>query len=388
MMSAFRRWREYRRQKAEDRIEEAVQRAEHTFDIEHQGIGMLLEGRPIRYLMPEETPYGFFVLGSGFNDIEDDDFRQRPNIRRILRPWSPTSWRYGYVLLYWSDGTDLEALDAKVLAGEATDDDFATAVAVKPQGITCLDCGHRFRGFVSESQEPATWYTTKERRALNSHMKVCHLCQAPIFTLFVVEQFEVTDSPLNKYSSPSQEPNTEQEQKTLERSEHAALVETIGTSATVGKWPVHYLTPDDSLGEFTPDNVNDAEDDYFRQRTNVRRILRRRSPKHSEHSYALLYWSDGTDLTALDAKVLSDDTTADDFENTIGLEPETVTCPHCKVEFRALVHKPLEAVFFGMNVKRRHVHPHQEKCHVCNKSLGDTWVVGRFDIPRTGSDSN
>jgi hypothetical protein len=374
-MNIFRKWLENSRDNANRRRRNAIWRIEHTAAVQQQGTGLLLEGHPIRYLTHADSIHD--VCGP-FDKVEDEYFRTLPNVRRILRPWGSTTWMHFYALLYWSDGTDLEALDAKVLAGEATDEDFATAIAVEPGGgICCLDCEQRFSGYVSLSDEPVGKQTARERRELNPHMEVCNLCQARIYTIYVVERYELPGSP------SEQEPNAEQEQKTIERSEHAALVETIGTSATVGKWPVRYLTPDDSLGEFTPDNVNDVEDDYFRQRTNVRRVLRRRSPKHSEHSYALLYWSDGTDLTALDAKVLNDDTTADDFENTIGLEPETVTCPHCKVEFRALVHKPLEAVFFGMNVKRRQVHLHQEKCHVCNKSLGDTWVVERFDAPET-----
>jgi hypothetical protein len=350
--------------------EDAARRVRHELEMEQQGTAITLDGNPVRYLTPEDQLHGVSFAHFGYDDVEDDDFRQRPNIRRILRRWSSLGWDYGYTLMYWSDGTDLEALDAKVLAGEATEDDFATALVVTPTTVWCRECKQRFRAFVSDWDEPVTKHSMTERRKLHQRAR-CHLCQSQIYTLWVIEPFHVPNSPQN---------------------DDPVSIDTFGTSVNVGHSNVRYLLPDDSLGELTLHNTDEVEDAYFRERANIRRILRRGSWKHWKHRYALLYWSDGTDLEQLDTKVVAGQATSKDFEGAIALEPETIMCPYCEIEFDALVHRYGEPVFFSF--KRRKIkkrlkrHPHQKKCHVCNKWLGDIWVVERFDIPRTGSDSN
>jgi hypothetical protein len=95
------------------------------------------------YLAAGETVGGDDEIW-GFDATVDRKLENHPRMRRILLRGMP-HWPLNRYLLHWSDGTDLEALDKRVTAGSASEEDFAGAVLGDLSPFLHRDCGTTLR---------------------------------------------------------------------------------------------------------------------------------------------------------------------------------------------------------------------------------------------------
>lgn len=98
--------------------------------------------------------------------------------------------------------------------------------------------------------------------------------------------------------------------------------------------------------------------------------------------YNTLHWSDGTDLTHLDQKVAAGEATDEDFAGALLAEPQTVTCPTCKAQIRALVVDPGQVMFATTLPQRLRAHLLKRRCLVCDAPIGGLPLVEFLDEAR------
>ena len=111
---------------------------------------------------------------AGFDEPEDWLLADHPRMRRILvrgRPGWPLHRHY----LHWSDGSDLEALDRRVVSGAATGADFAGAVVGEPLGMTHPACGGELRVVALDAVLPL-FADGIERSRAHSYRTACPVC--------------------------------------------------------------------------------------------------------------------------------------------------------------------------------------------------------------------
>jgi hypothetical protein len=114
-------------------------------------IDLTIGGQPVRY-----HPAGTAVDGSDVADFNaEDDLlgRDHPRLRRIVVPLLPGGPPY-MIVLHWSDGSDLDALDELLASGGNSDDYFANTVAGEFAHHLCRQCEWMFR--VADSSTPLT----------------------------------------------------------------------------------------------------------------------------------------------------------------------------------------------------------------------------------------
>lgn len=145
-------------------------------EMRRTAIDLVVAGEPIRYHPAGAVLDGKDVLGY---DAEGEAIaRDHPRLRRILIR-SGRSGPPALMLLHWSDGSDLTALDVSLGAGGAGTEQFANAVAGEFAQHVCAQCGASFR--VVDSSAPITSALgiplENARRHLFQH--ACPSCGAP-----------------------------------------------------------------------------------------------------------------------------------------------------------------------------------------------------------------
>jgi hypothetical protein len=89
-----------------------------------------------------------------FNAEDDLLARDHPRLRRILVHLG-RSGPLALMVLHWSDGSDLTALDDRLAAGDTGAEHFANAVAGEFAHHFCSQCEMRYR--VVDSESPLTF---------------------------------------------------------------------------------------------------------------------------------------------------------------------------------------------------------------------------------------
>ncbi|KUL25128.1 hypothetical protein [Actinoplanes awajinensis] len=124
-----------------------------------------------------------------FDELEDRGLAGHPRMRRVLTRLRPNlSLLYYY--LHFSDGADLAALDDRVAAGVATDDDFRGALLGEALTISCPHCAAMLRVVEVEPGHPL--FHRDRIRRLNEHVfqRECPVCHQTI-PHYILEQIDL-----------------------------------------------------------------------------------------------------------------------------------------------------------------------------------------------------
>jgi hypothetical protein len=110
------------------------------------------------------------------------------------------------------------------------------------------------------------------------------------------------------------------------------------------------------------------EDQELKEHPRLRRILTtlvRPKPLF----YGVLHWSDGSDLTDLDRKVLQGIADDKDFAGALVAEPRTIICPNCQSQLRVLAVDTGQAIFSFTLPERLRKHELKTTCPGCKAKL-------------------
>jgi hypothetical protein len=145
-------------------------------EMSREPIRLVLGGEPIRY-----HPAGALLDRAdvpGFDPDDEPVARDHPRLRRILVR-SGRSGPLALMLLHWSDGSDLHALDALLAAGGDGTERFANAVAGEFARHFCAQCEMGFG--VVDSSSPITLALGIPLENARRHVfqKHCPNCGAP-----------------------------------------------------------------------------------------------------------------------------------------------------------------------------------------------------------------
>lgn len=138
-----------------------------------------IEGRAVIYL-PNGDPMPTTARDvKGFDLLEDRDLQGHPRLRRVLTTMTrPTPQFYG--VLHWSDGTDLDEVDRKVLSGSAADEDFKGALLAEPRTIVCRNCEAQIRALAVDTGQVLFAKTLGERLRAHVLRSSCPVCDSPL----------------------------------------------------------------------------------------------------------------------------------------------------------------------------------------------------------------
>lgn len=136
--------------------------------------------------LPDAAVLGRSILGFTYKltDFMRAELERSEDVRLALILWRgpqllPAGAVYFLYYLYWTDGTDLSALDEKVRRGTFTDADFAGAIKTEEQVTTCFQCGwkgHTLRFAVADIyQDNLSLYAQKHALA-GQHYQPCPSC--------------------------------------------------------------------------------------------------------------------------------------------------------------------------------------------------------------------
>lgn len=129
----------------------------------------------VDYLLPvDEVPLD--PRPWGFDTFDDRTLRGHTRVRRALYRFRPTAVPlFGY--LHWSDGTDLDELDRRIVSRMHSPQDFAGAVWVEGRSVTCRSCGSSLRLLLPDSGHPLGSAARQQRHTFGS---VCPVCSEPL----------------------------------------------------------------------------------------------------------------------------------------------------------------------------------------------------------------
>lgn len=137
----------------------------------------------------------------------------------------------------------------------------------------------------------------------------------------------------------------------------------------LGRWTVVYHPAGSAVEALEPiGNFDEAYDRLFVDHERLRRVLIRLLPGWSP-AYYLLHWSDGTDLRALDRRLVAGEPAGVDFEGALVVEPRTSTCDNCGVTSRLLAPDTGFPVFAEDLARRLREHRFIKTCPQCGKPL-------------------
>ena len=130
------------------------------------------------------------LLNGGMSGMPPGDIdsvlNDRPHLRRavvrLLHRPSPES----YIVLHWSDGTDLAVLDRRVAAGEASSADFSGAVATEIRQVTCHSCKCAHTVLAVDTGRALFGRTQQARLVAHKFVPNCPACGSP-WTILAVE---------------------------------------------------------------------------------------------------------------------------------------------------------------------------------------------------------
>jgi hypothetical protein len=139
-------------------------------------IDLVVGGESIRYY-----PAGAALDGADVPRFDAGDeriARDHPRLRRVLVR-SGRSGPPAPMVLHWSDGSDLRALDRSLGAGGTGADHFPNAVAGEFAQHVCAGCGRSFR--VVDSSPPITFALGVPLENARRHVfqNACPNCGAP-----------------------------------------------------------------------------------------------------------------------------------------------------------------------------------------------------------------
>lgn len=142
------------------------------------------------YASGESIPEHYLSGLVRFDAEVDEQLKEHPRVRRVLTVLYKndplTSPRF-YDALHCSDGTDLDELDRAVIAGQYTDDDFASFLLADHQGLTCLACRASIPVLYCDLARPPFSNDVKERVGRHLFKDSCPACGASFRGAPVVE---------------------------------------------------------------------------------------------------------------------------------------------------------------------------------------------------------
>ena len=109
----------------------------------------------------------------------DEQLETHPRMRRILSTvfrGRPIQAPLRYNVLHWSDGTDLVALDAKVLRGQAVEADFRTALIGAPLRMRCLRCGSHVEAVYGDRGDAIVRSELENQLRAHAYRGACPVC--------------------------------------------------------------------------------------------------------------------------------------------------------------------------------------------------------------------
>jgi hypothetical protein len=118
-----------------------------------------------------------------FNEDDDSLLRSSLTVRRVLMPLPSGS--LVYLLLHWSDNTDLAQLDGTVAGSTASEELFAGALVGSLAPIRCPGCSAKYRAIITDTGNPLFGDLT-DRLRTHSYVRSCSACGA-ILQPFVLE---------------------------------------------------------------------------------------------------------------------------------------------------------------------------------------------------------
>lgn len=89
---------------------------------------------------------------AGFEERDDLSLQRSSSIRRILMPLP--GGRNVYLVLHWSDGTNLAILDELVVAGVDYSGMLEGALAGNIMTVRCVNCSTTYRAAVADTGNP------------------------------------------------------------------------------------------------------------------------------------------------------------------------------------------------------------------------------------------
>ena len=144
------------------------------------GTAITIEGKQLTYFVAGES-----LSSSDRNDVEgfdlldDRELTSHPRLRRVLtRMVRPTPLFYG--VLHWSDGTDLEELDRKVLSHTIDDEDFDAALLAQPRTVICRNCEAHLRVLAVDTGQALFARTLPERLRSHQFSSSCPVCRTAL----------------------------------------------------------------------------------------------------------------------------------------------------------------------------------------------------------------
>jgi hypothetical protein len=140
-------------------------------------VNIRVDGQSVLYL-PAGVPVATKEVGlvAGLEPAEDALLLDHPRIRRVLTR-VPRSAPWHFNLLQWNDGTDLDAFDKRVAAGEATDADFDAAILLEPMWVHCMGCGAGLRALVVDPARVMLGRRLAQRLRGQRHATPCPACR-------------------------------------------------------------------------------------------------------------------------------------------------------------------------------------------------------------------
>ncbi|MEU8185563.1 hypothetical protein AB0B85_32170 [Micromonospora sp. NPDC049044] len=143
------------------------------------------------------VPFVFFPAGEPLmipgevvnaDPLEDRLLVDHPRLRRILVRGYPSMPALPYVL-HWSDGTDLRAVDARVIAGTVDVKDFHGALVAEVRSVVCRNCAAIVRAVVAETAISVLQGDLAPRIAEHEFRRDCPVCRDASFP-YVVEYLD------------------------------------------------------------------------------------------------------------------------------------------------------------------------------------------------------
>jgi hypothetical protein len=138
-----------------------------------------IAGKDVTYLTAGERIASADMDAIGFDLLEDRSLESHPRLRRVLTTLVRPAPRF-YGVLHWSDGSDLEELDQKVISGLVADEDFAGALLAEPRTIVCRGCGAQVRALAVDTGQALFAGTLAARLRDHKLKSSCPSCGIPL----------------------------------------------------------------------------------------------------------------------------------------------------------------------------------------------------------------
>jgi hypothetical protein len=126
----------------------------------------------VKYLVNGESGLSADVVG--VEESDDNLTQTSKHVRRIYLPLP--SGKMVYLLLHWSDETDLSQLDEMVASGADYGDMFDGAVPGGLMTIRCNNCSSRYRAIVADAGNPL-FDDIAARLRLHTFVDSCPRCK-------------------------------------------------------------------------------------------------------------------------------------------------------------------------------------------------------------------